>query len=284
MNFRIWYDRYSKDCELKYPSDKTHKSYKNSVGMFLSYFKEEIDPKSIHVDKIKEWLLTFETINTRNHKLCAIKSFYQITVGMPLKLDKIPFSKKDKKVPKILEEDEIQAMFDNCHNLKHLTILSILYACGLRISEVINLKIADINTDTIDIICAKGRKDRIVPLPYNVKELINLYIKEYSPKIYLFNGQFPEKELRYSERSINEFLKQIAFKAGIDKNIHAHLFRHSYATHNLENGIPLPFLQEILGHNSPKTTAIYLHTSRKSISRIGSPIQNIRINMPLLTK
>lgn len=284
MDFRKWYDRYSKDCELKYPSNRTHKSYKNSVNLFLSYFKEEIDPKSIHIDKIKNWLLTFETINTRNHKLCAIKSFYQITVGMPLKLDKIPFSKKDKKVPKILEEDEIQAMFDNCHNLKHLTILTVLYACGLRISEVINLKIADINTDTIDIVCAKGRKDRIVPLPENVKALIDMYIKEYSPQVYLFNGQFPKKELRYSERSINEFLKQIAFRAGINKNIHAHLLRHSYATHNLESGISLPFLQEILGHNSPKTTSIYLHTSRKSIARVPSPIQNIRINMPQLTK
>jgi len=250
----------------------------------LWYFKNEEDPSHIKTDDIKEWLLRFETINTRNHKLCAIKSFYQITVGMPLKLEKIPFSKKDKKVPKILEEDEIQAMFDNCHNLKHLTILSILYACGLRISEVINLKIADINTDTIDVICGKGRKDRIVPLPENVKALIDMYIKEYEPNLYLFNGQFPKKELRYSERSINEFLKQIAFKAGIDKNIHAHLFRHSYATHNLESGISLPFLQEILGHNSPKTTAIYLHTSRKSISRISSPIKNIRINMPQLTK
>ena len=279
MEIRRWQDRYSKDCALKYPSEATQKNYISTVVGFLWHFKNEAEPKSIKTYQIKDWLLTFETINTRNHKLCAIKSFYEITVGMPLKLDKIPFAKRDKKLPKVLEEDEIQAMFDNCHNTKHYAILAILYACGLRVGEVINLKLEDINEDTIDIICAKGRKDRIVPLPEDLKFIIDAYIKEYNPKIYLFNGQFPNKELRYSERSINEFLKQISFRAGINKKIHAHLFRHSYATHSLEQGTSLPFLQEILGHNNPKTTQIYLHTSRKSIGRVQSPLQNIRINI-----
>src|SRR3990170_5044013 len=133
MIFRKWYDRYSIDSKLKYPSIKTQENYLCSVGTFLKYFENEIEPKSISTDKIKEWLLTFETINTRNHKLCAIKSFYSITVGMPLKLDKIPFSKRDKKVPKIIEENEIQSILDVCTNLKHKTIICLLYACGLRI-------------------------------------------------------------------------------------------------------------------------------------------------------
>jgi integrase/recombinase XerD len=282
MNTSTWHKRYCIDSELKYPSKNTQENYQSVVLSFLNYFKNEESPAHIKTEKIKEWLLTFETINTRNHKLCAVKSFFEITVGMPLKLEKIPFSKRDKKLPKVLEEHEIQAMFDNCINLKHLTILTLLYSCGLRIGEVINLKLSDINESTIDIICAKGRKDRIVPLPEQVKSLIELYVKEYSPSVYLFNGQFPEKELRYSERSINEFLKQIAFRSGINKNVHAHLFRHSYATHSLEQGTPLPFLQEILGHSSPKTTQLYLHTSRKSIARIQSPIQNIKFNGKLL--
>lgn len=283
MNPTTWHKRYCVDSALKYPSKATQSNYQSTVLGFLWYFKNAETPSHIKTDAIKDWLLSFETINTRNHKLCAIKSFYEITVGMPLKLDKIPFTKRDKKLPKVLEEDEIQAMFDNCHNTKHQVILALLYACGLRIGEVINLKIENINEDTIDIICAKGRKDRIVPLPESLKILIKNYIFEYKPITYLFNGQFPKKELRYSTRSINEFLKQIAFRAGINKKIHAHLFRHSYATHSLEQGISLPFLQEILGHNNPKTTQIYLHTSRKSISRIHSPIDNIRINTPKLS-
>lgn len=273
MNITEWHERYCKDSALKYPSKATQENYQSTVLRFLHYFKNEVDPAHIKTDLIKSWLLTFETINTRNHKLCGIKSFYEITVGMPLKLDKIPFSKKDKKLPQVIEENEIQAILNACTNLKHKTIICLLYACGLRISEVINLKIKHLNTDTIDIICAKGRKDRIVPLPGKLKDLIDFYIEEYQPKEYLFNGW--KNEPQYSERSINQFLKDLASKAGINRNIHAHLLRHSYATHSLEQGTQLPFLQEILGHNSPKTTQIYLHTSRKSISRIQSPIQNL---------
>lgn len=273
MNPTNWYKKYCVDSQLKYPSDKTQKNYQCTVLGFLHYFKNEEDPSHIKTDLIKNWLLNFETINTRNHKLCAIKSFYEITVGMPLKLNKIPFAKKDKKLPKIIEENEIQAILEVCENLKHKTIICLLYGCGLRISEIINLKISDINTNTIDIICAKGRKDRIVPLPENLKNLIHKYMFEYNPKTYLFNGW--KDEPKYTERSINSFIKQLALKAGVKMNVHAHLFRHSYATHSLEQGVSLPFIQEILGHNNPKTTQIYLHTSRKSISMVNSPLQNM---------
>lgn len=108
MEFRKWYDRYSTDCKLKYPSERTQQNYLCSVGTFLKYFEKETEPKSITTQSIKEWLLTFSTINTRNHKLCAVKSFYEITVNMPLKLDKIPFSKKNKQLPIVLAIDEIQ--------------------------------------------------------------------------------------------------------------------------------------------------------------------------------
>jgi len=275
MNPTNWHEKYCVDSALKYPSKATQENYQSSVLGFLWHFKNEETPSHIKTDDIKKWLLTFETINTRNHKLCAIKSFYLITVGMPLKLDKIPFSKKDKKLPDIIEENEIQAMFNVCENKKHKLIMLLFYACGLRISEVINLKIDKINHNTIDIICAKGRKDRIVPLPEKLKQRIDEYILEYKPKEYLFNGQFPDKELRYSERSINEFLKKYARLAGIKKHIHAHLFRHSYATHSLEQGTSIVYLQEILGHSNPKTTQIYLHTSRKSIARVNSPVNSM---------
>lgn len=275
MNPTNWHEKYCVDSRLKYPSDKTQKNYQNSVLGFLWHFKSEETPSHIKTDSIKEWLLKFETINTRNHKLCAIKSFYEITVGMPLKLDKIPFSKKDKKLPEIIEEDEIKAILNVCQNLKHKTIICLLYGCGLRISELINLKIEHLNQNTIDIKLAKGRKDRIVPYPDYLKSLVEKYIMQYKPKEFLFNGQFPETDLRYDERSVNNFLKQLALKAGITRKIHAHLLRHSYATHSLEQGVSLPFIQEILGHSSPKTTSIYLHTSRKSIGQIHSPLQNV---------
>jgi site-specific recombinase XerD len=145
----------------------------------------------------------------------------------------------------------------------------------MRVGEVVNLKLENIKTNTLDIKLGKGRKDRIVPLPLTIKTKLTEYINEYNPEEYVFNGQFKEKELKYSDRSIGNFIKHYARLAGINRNIHPHLFRHSYATHNLENGISLPFIQEILGHSNPKTTSIYLHTSRKSISNISSPIDNL---------
>lgn len=275
MNPTNWHGKYCVDSGLKYPSEKTQKNYQSTVLGFLWRFKDEETPSHIKTDAIKEWLLTFETINTRNHKLCAIKSFYEITVGMPLKLEKIPFSKRDNKVPKIIEEDEIQAMITACDNLKHKTILCLLYACGLRIGEVINLKIEDIGIDTIDIILAKGRKDRIVPLPENLRDLINKYISVYSPKIYLFNGW--KNEFKYTEGSVRHFLKDIAVKAGVKTHVNPHKFRHSFATHSLEQGTSIVYLQEILGHSSPKTTSIYLHTSRKAIAKIHSPLNSMQL-------
>lgn len=273
MNILKWSERYSTDCALKYQSEATRKNYTSCVTKFLSDFNHYSEPKEIPTQEIKTWMLKAKQINTIRHLICAVKSFYELTVGMPNKIDKIPYPKRDKNVPQILEETEIQAMLDVCTNTKHKTIFCLLYACGLRISEVINLKIEHLNETTIDIILAKGRKDRIVPLPQNMKIQIEKYIAEYNPTEYLFNGQFGPQ---YSERSINQFLKDLATKAMITKNIHAHLIRHSYATHSLEQGTSIVYLQEILGHSNPKTTSIYLHTSRKSIGLVGSPLKNMR--------
>lgn len=278
MNFRQWYNRYSTDCKLKYPSKRTQENYLCSVGTFLKYFENEIEPKSISTQSIKEWLLTFETINTRNHKLCAVKSFYEITVGMPLKLDKIPFSKKDKKLPIVLSVDEIQRMFDVCENKKHKVILALLYSCSLRVSELINLKWKDIDRSRmiINIVQAKGNKDRQVGLNQTLIKLLEDYYREYRSVIYVLNGQ--GEHAQYSDRSVGEVVKQLATKAGIDnKRVYTHLIRHTSATHMVENGIDINLIQRLLGHSSAKTTAIYTHISHNLISKIHSPIQSIRI-------
>jgi len=203
MILRTWTERYSLDCDSKYQSEATRENYKSCINQFLTKFQNYQQPKEIPTDEIKEWLLTFDAINTRRHLLCAIKSFYKLTVGMPDKIDKIPYPKKDKKLPEVLEENEISAILSACGNLKHKTIICLLYGCGLRISEVINLKLEHLRDTTIDIKLAKGRKDRIVPYPDYLKALVEKYISEYNPKEFLFNGQFPDEELRYNKRSIN---------------------------------------------------------------------------------
>lgn len=276
MDFTKWYNKYCTDSRLKYPSIRTQENYQCSVGTFLRYFKNEIDPARIKTDLIKEWLLTFETINTRNHKLCAVKSFYEITVGMPLKLDKIPFSKKDKKLPIVLSVEEIQKMFDVCENKKHKVILALLYSCSLRVSELINLKWTNIDRSrmVINIIQAKGNKDRQVGLNKQLIDLLTDYWKEYKSNEYVLNGQTSPQ---YSDRSVGEVIKQLAKKAGIDnKRVYTHLMRHTSATHLVENGTDINLIQKILGHSNVKTTNIYLHISHNLIHKI-SPLSGIRL-------
>lgn len=278
MDIRKWQDKYSTDCKLKYPSERTQENYICSVGTFLKYFEKQVEPKAIPTQAIKEWLLTFSTINTRNHKLCAIKSFYEITVGMPLKLEKIPFSKKNKQLPIVLSVDEIQRMFNVCENKKYKVILALLYSCSLRVSELINLKWKDIDRSRmiINIIQAKGNKDRQVGLNDTLIRLLTEYYHQYKSKIYVLNGQ--NDSLQYSERSVGEVVKQLATKAGIDnKRVYTHLLRHTSATHMVEQGIDINLIQKWLGHNNVKTTNVYLHISHNHISKIQSPLTNINL-------
>lgn len=278
MDCRRWLEKYSIDCRLKYSSDNTCDNYISCVSTFLEQFKNYREPKEIRTEEIKKWLLTFSTINTRNHKLCAIKSFYAITVGMPIKLEKIPFSKKDKKLPIVLSVNEIQKMFSVCENTKHKVILALLYSCGLRVSELINLKWEHIDRsrNIINIIQAKGKKDRQVMLAPVIIPLLEKYWREYKSKIYILNGW--KDELQYSERSVGQVIKQLADKAGIkNKRVYTHLIRHCTMTHLLEQGTDISIIQKIAGHQNPKTTQIYTHISHNLIAKTTSPIQLLNV-------
>lgn len=276
MDVRKWIDKYSTDCRLKYNSEATQDNYISQVKSFLFRFKDEIEPKSIPNDKIKEWLLEAKTINTRKHRLCALNSFYSLTVRMPEKIGKIPYPKSEKKLPIVLSVDEIQSMFSVCDNLKHRLILALLYSCGLRVSEVINLKLSHIDKSRkiINVIQAKGNKDRQVMLTESLIPLFEKYYNGYTPKEYVFNGQ---NSLQYSERSIGEVIKQLAAKAKITKRVYTHLIRHCSFTHMVEGGVDINLIQKIAGHNNVKTTNIYLHISDNHISKIKSPLEYINL-------
>lgn len=167
-------------------------------------------------------------------------------------------------------------MFDACTNLKHKVILSLLYACGLRVSELINLKWSHIDRSRmiINIIAAKGNKDRQVMLTDSIISLLENYFRAYKPKEYVLNGQF---EIQYSDRSVNEIMKSLAAKAVINKRVYTHLIRHCSFTHMVENGVDINLIQRLAGHASVKTTAIYTHISHNIVSKIQSPIANIKI-------
>lgn len=278
MDIRKWADKYSIDCRLKYNSISTQDNYISQVTSFLAYFKNEIEPKSIPSDKIKEWLLQAKTINTRKHRLCAIKSFYELTVRMPNKVGAIPYPRSEKKLPIVLSQEEVQLMFTACKNTKHTVILAILYSCGLRVSELINLKWVDIDRSRkiINIIAAKGNKDRQVMLTDQLIPLLEKYCKEYNlqKSTYILSGQ--NNADQYSSRSVGEVIKQLAEKAGINKRVYTHLMRHNCFTHMVENGTDINLIKELAGHSNVKTTSIYTHISHNLISKIKSPLEQIK--------
>lgn len=277
MNIEKYVELYSKDLQLKNYANNTIENYVCQVEMFLKYFEPVANkPSEISERQIKEWLLMAKTINSRKHKLSAIKLFYSLTGKQPMKMKYIEYPRSEKKLPVVLSQEEVQRMFDVCDNIKHKVILSLLYACGLRVSELINLKWQHIDRSRmiINIIAAKGKKDRQVMLPAAIIPLLEKYYRVYKPKEYVLNGQF---QLKYSAGSVNEIVKSLAAKAGINKRVYTHLMRHNCFTHMVENGIDINLIQRIAGHASVKTTAIYTHISHNIISKIESPIGYMRI-------
>lgn len=266
MKTRKWLQQYSRDCKLKYNSPSTRKTYTACVKKFLLHFKNEVEPKAISNSKIKDWLMTFNTLNTRKQMLCSINSFYKLTVGMPVKLSKIPYPKKEKVLPKVIDKDLLMETIPAIPNLKHRAILMLAYSAGLRVSEVVNLKIEHIQSKRglILIKNAKGNKDRYVPLSDNVLNTLREYFKAYHPVDYLFNGQ---SSSRYTATSCNAIVKKYL---GI--NYHFHQLRHSCFTTMLESGTDIRIIQKVAGHKSSKTTEIYTHISNQFLTQVNLPI------------
>jgi site-specific recombinase XerD len=277
MNIGKYMELYSEDLRLKNYSKNTIDNYVSQVKCFLEYFNSvATKPSEISEKQIKEWLLMAKTINSRKHRISAIKLFYKYTGKQPLKFKHIEYPRADKKLPIVLSVEEVQKMFDVCDNLKHRVVLSLLYSCGLRVSELINLKWVHIDRSRmiINIIAGKGNKDRQVMLAEPLIPLLESYYKEYKSKEYVLNGQF---DLQYSSRSVLEVMKQLGQKAGINKRVYTHLMRHNAFTHMVEYGVDVHLIQKIAGHNNVKTTLIYTHISHNLISKIQSPLNNIKI-------
>ena len=279
MNIPKYIEEYRKDLLLKNYANNSINNYISQINCFLRRFdKIFTEPSKINEKSIKEWLLEANSINGRKHRISAIKLFYIYTIKQPLKLKHIEYPRSDKKLPIVLSVEEIQKMFDVCYNLKHRVILSILYSCGLRVSELINLKWCHIDRSRmiINVIAGKGKKDRQVMLDLSLIPLLESYWKMYKPKEYVLNGQ---NSLQYSDRSVGEVIKQLAKKAGIyNKKVYTHLIRHCSFTHLVESGIDISLVKKLAGHSDIKTTELYVHLSHNHISKIKSPIQQIKFN------
>lgn len=191
-----------------------------------------------------------------------------------MELDYLYPDRPEFKIPKVFSQQDIKAMLNVCENIKHKAILTTIYSCGLRLSELTNLMIKDIDSTqmTITIRQGKGNRDRVVVLSEKLLLLLRDYFVEYKPKEYLFEGQSGGK---YSERSVQQVLKQTLAKAKINKEGSVHTLRHSYATHLIEQGTDIRFVQELLGHKNIKTTLIYTHLTDATKRKIKSPLDNL---------
>lgn len=277
MNIGNYQRQLSDWMKYKRYSQESIKNYVSCIGKFLTYFDSvATKPSEISSEKIKLFLTRFEQPNTHKAYLSAIKLFYDKIGNQPNKLDKVEYPKASKKLPIVLSQDEIQRMFNVCTNLKHKVILTLLYSCGLRVSELINLKWENIDRSRmiINIIAAKGNKDRQVTLSQSIIPLLTKYYREYRPVNYVLNGQFDD---RYSATSVLQVMKQLKEKAGIKKRVYTHLIRHCTFTHMVEAGTDINLIQKLAGHNNVKTTMIYCHLSDNLISKIKSPIDSINL-------
>jgi len=209
-----------------------------------------------------------------NGKINAVKFYFEVVMHQSKMFFDIPRPKKPAKLPKMLSKLEIKSVFSVVQNTKHQLMLKLCYGMGLRVSEICNLKINDIDSDRMMVLieAAKGKKDRYVSLPESVLPQLRSYYLQYQPRQWLFEGQYGGK---YSTSSCQNVFKKALTKAGVKKKIGIHGLRHSYATHLLESGADLRFIQELLGHNSIKTTQIYTHVTDNSKRAIKSPLDEL---------
>jgi integrase/recombinase XerD len=274
-------NKYTNWMEVKRYSKSTIESYTNALLVFFSYHHlknvDQITNQDV-MDFNSQYILKKNLSATYQSQFVnALKLFYQTVKNHKLEVDKLIRPQQGHKLPKVISEEEVAAIINACQNLKHKTMLSLIYSAGLRRGELLNLLKTDIDSKrmTITIRNAKGIKDRNVPLSPVVLTMLRNYYIAFKPERYLFEGQFGGP---YSTRSLDKVLKNAAHVAGIKKNINLHMLRHSYATHLLEAGTNLRHIQELLGHKSPKTTQIYTHVSTEQLGKIISPLDKLKLN------
>ncbi|MRX47826.1 site-specific tyrosine recombinase/integron integrase [Pedobacter puniceum] len=260
-------------------SSSTIKTYTEALKSFLSFYNlkplESINNSDV-INYHHQFILKNKLSSSyQNQIINAIKLYFAIIKDTAIQINKIYRPKSEKVLPHVLSKAEVKKILDAHSNIKHKTMLSMIYSCGLRRSELLNLKPNDIDSDRNLVIIrqAKGKKDRIAPLSASILEMLRAYYKIYRPKNWLFEGQ--KLGGQYDERSLALVLKQALTKANINKPVTLHWLRHSYATHLLEAGTDLRYIQELLGHKSSKTTEIYTHVSTKSLQNIKSPFDDL---------
>lgn len=280
-SFRACPEEFLRKLEIKQYALNTAKTYINFFEGFINHYADK-SLASIDENDIRNYL-QFLVQKGRSHSYLnqavnSIKFYYEIVLGMPNRFYDIERPRPVHQLPKVISKEEVTDMIQNTKNIKHRCIISLLYSAGLRRGELLKLKMEDIDGKRmlINVKAAKGNKDRITILsPFVLKEL-RMYYKEYRPKTYLFEGP---NQNQYSGESVVRIVKSAADRASIKKRVTPHMLRHSFATHLLEDGADLRYIQSLLGHSSSKTTEIYTHVTLNHVKEIRSPLDSLNLNI-----
>lgn len=260
-------------------SESTIKTYSEALSVFFRYFHDRLLDEISNQDLLefnKKYIIQHGYSEAyQNQFVNAVKLFYNKIHHKKLDVEDIERPRREKRLPHVLSKDEVKLIIESLNNIKHRAMLSMIYACGLRRSELLHIKLTDIDSKRRVVIIrqSKGKKDRIVPIGEKLLALMRTYYKTNRTKVYLFEGQKPGEP--YSERSLQLVLKAAVEKVNIKKPVTLHWLRHSYATHLLESGTDLRYIQELLGHNSSRTTEIYTHVSTRNLQQIQSPFDSL---------
>ncbi len=267
-------EEYLLKLELKRYSNNTVRIYVPFFEMFINFYRDRelntLDESDIRA--FLQHLIRKKLSNSYiNQVINAIKFYYEVVLEMPNRFYDIERPRREYKLPKVISKEEVIDIINNTNNIKHRCVVELLYGSGLRNSELLNLKITDIDSKLmlVRVENAKGNKDRHTLLSKNALDNLRIYFKEYKPKEYLFEGQ---KGGKYSAESVLRIVKMATEKAGIRKSVSPHILRHSFATHLLESGVDLRQIQVLLGHNSSKTTEIYTHVATNTFKTIKNPL------------
>ena len=271
-------DRMERDLQIRGYAPNTQKAYVATVRRFVKYFMRPPDQLTLSDVHRYQLHLTKErrvSFSTFNQAVCALRFFFVVTMETDWEIEQIPYQKTGRKLPEVFSQAEIELLLKCVVNLKHRAILMALYAGGLRVSEVVRLRVTDIDSDrmVIRVEQGKGRKDRFVMLSERLLGALREYWIAYKPTYWLFPGQDPSRPL--NRGSVQEFFTKAKKAAGIRKPVTIHSLRHSFATHLLENGTNIRVIQRLLGHRSVRSTEIYTHVAANYVRETPSPFDRL---------
>ena len=268
MDYTHHLDELRDICILKGFSRQTIKAYDFQVRKFLKFIQKS--SLNLNNEGVKCYLLSLQlSVNSSRLAYAAIRFFFTEILKMPFNPGDIPIKKKEKTLPKVISKEHIIKMIESTENIKHKLIIKLLYSSGLRLQELINLKRKDINFDRkiINVQKGKGNKDRITLLSDALKlDLLKYYSSTQFRTEYVLEG----RNGKYTKKSVQKVLGNAGRKVGV--RVHPHMLRHSFATHLLEAGTDVRYIQKLLGHSDISTTEIYTHVATKELSKIKSPL------------